>query len=168
MTWTTADRHDGYKVLLHEGSRDLNFLIANCSPINITNTSKLSQTTSALNVNQLGSYVIVAYNSAGNSVYSNVIEEQTVPKTPQLKTPDISQPGKVTLTWSDNHGVNTFIIYREQASSGSPEVTGTLIATVNGSTMKYTDSGFPTYSGTTYGYAIVPEGGGGVGAIGTR
>ena len=80
----------------------------------------------------------------------------------------MSQPGKVTLTWSDNHGVNTFIIYREQASSGSPEVTGTLIATVNGSTMKYTDSGFPTYSGTTYRYTIVPESGGSVSAIGTR
>ena len=80
-------------------------------------------------------------------MYSNVIEEQTVPKTPQLKTPDISQPGKVTLTWSDNHGVNTFIIYREQASSGSPEVTGTLIATVNGSTMKYTVQAFLLIAG---------------------
>ena len=61
--------------------------------------------------------------------------------------------------------MNSFKIYREQASSGNPEVTGTLIATLSGSVKTYTDSGFPTYGGTTYRYAIVPEGGGGVGVI---
>ena len=42
---------------------------------------------------------------------------------------------------------------------------GTLIATVSGSTLTYTDSGFPAYGGTTYRYAVVPEGSGGVGVI---
>ena len=53
-------------------------------------------------------------------------------------------------------------------STGNPETAVKLIATLGGSLKTYTDSGFPTYGGTTYRYAVVPEGGGGVGNIGTQ
>ena len=68
----------------------------------------------------------------------------------------------------NNNGVNSFKVYRMTGSTSNPETAGTLIATLAGSVMTYTDSGFPAYGGTTYRYAVVPEGGGGVGAIGTR
>ena len=112
------------------GSQTLAYLQANGSTKAITNTTKVSQNISSLNINQLGSYVIVAYNSAGNSVYSNVVEEQAVPRSPQLQTPNVSQPGKVILNWLDNNGVNSFKVYRMTGSSGNPETDGTLIATL--------------------------------------
>tara|TARA_B100000674_G_C37968964_1_gene975990 strand:- start:389 stop:3934 length:3546 start_codon:yes stop_codon:yes gene_type:complete len=168
LSWTASAGHDGYNILYAAGSQTLAYLQANGSTKAITNTSKVSQNISSLNINQLGSYVIAAYNSAGNSVYSNVVEEQAVPRSPQLQTPDVSKPGKVTLTWIDNNGVNSFKVYRMTGSSGNPETAGTLIATLSGSTMTYTDTGFPAYGGTTYRYSVVPEGGGGVGNIGTR
>jgi len=124
-----------------------------------------SKNITTVSINQLASIVLVAYNSAGNSVYSNVVEEQPVPRTVQLQTPDVSRPGKVTLNWIDTNGVTSIKIYRMTGSSGNPETAGTLIATLGGSVKTYTDSGFPTFGGTTYRYAVVPEGGGGVGVI---
>ena len=162
--WTASAGHDGYRLLYRIGSHNLSDILASPSTIALTagDTTKKVQ---SVGIDQLASFVLVAYNSAGDSTYSNVVEEQPVPRTPQTGTPDVSQPGKVTLTWAQNTGVNSFKIYRVQASSGNPEVTGTLVATLGGSTMTYIDSGFPTYGGTTYRYAVVPEGGGGVGVI---
>ena len=168
LSWTASAGHDGYNILYAAGSQTLAYLQANGSTKAITSTTKVSQNIASLNISQLGSYAIVAYNSAGNSVYSNVVEEQAVPRSPQLQTPNVSQPGKVVLTWNDNNGVNSFKVYRMTGSSGNPETDGTLIATLGGTVMTYTDTSFPTYGGTTYRYAVVPEGGGGVGAIGTR
>ena len=168
LSWTASAGHDGYNILYAAGSQTLAYLQANGATKPITNTTKVTQNISSLNINQLGSYVIVAYNSAGNSVYSNVVEEQAVPRSPQLQTPNVSQPGKVVLTWLDNNGVNSFKVYRMTGSSGNPETDGTLIATLSGSVKTYTDTSFPTYGGTTYRYAVVPEGGGGVGNIGTQ
>jgi len=162
--WTASAGHDGYRLLYRIGSHSLSDILADPSTINLS-AGDTSKNITTVSINQLASIVLVAYNSAGESTYSNVVEEQPVPRTVQLQTADVSRPGKVTLTWLDNNGVNSFKVYREQASSGNPEVTGTLVATLSGSTMTYTDSGFPTYGGTTYRYAVVPEGGGGVGVI---
>ena len=40
----------------------------------------------------------MAYNAGGSSVWTNVIEEQAIPREPKLATADVSRPGKVTLT----------------------------------------------------------------------
>ena len=101
LSWTACTGHDGYNILYAAGSQTLAYLQANGSTKAITSTTKVSQNISSLNINRLGSYVIVAYNSAGSSMYSNVVEEQAVPRTPQLQTPDVSKPGKVTLTWNE-------------------------------------------------------------------
>jgi hypothetical protein len=162
--WTASAGHDGYRLLYRIGSHSLSDILASPTTISLS-AGSTSKNITTVSINQLASIVLVAYNSGGESTYSNVVEEQPVPRTVQLQTADVSRPGKVTLTWLDNNGVNSFKVYREQASSGNPEVTGTLVATLSGSTMTYTDSGFPTYGGTTYRYAVVPEGGGGVGVI---
>ncbi len=101
LSWTACTGHDGYNILYAAGSQTLAYLQANGSTKAITSKTKVSQNISSLNINRLGSYVIVAYNSAGSSMYSNVVEEQAVPRTPQLQTPDVSKPGKVTLTWNE-------------------------------------------------------------------
>ncbi len=163
--WTASAGHDGYRLLYKIGSHSLSDILASPDKTLTLSVGSTSKNITTVSINQLASIVLVAYNSAGESTYSNVVEEQPVPRTVQLQTADVSRPGKVTLTWLDNNGVNNFKVYREQASSGNPEVTGTLVATLSGSTMTYTDSGFPTYGGTTYRYAVVPEGGGGVGVI---
>ena len=113
LRWTTSTGHDGYRILHHEGSRDLNFLKANGSVANVTNTSKISQAMNSYQIDDFVSFVIVAYNSAVESVYSNVVEEEGIPRTPNTQTPDVSRPGKVTLNWLVNTGVNSFKIYRE-------------------------------------------------------
>ena len=162
--WTASAGQDGYKLMYRIGSHSLSDILASPSTINLS-AGSTSKNITTVSINQLASIVLVAYNSAGESTYSNVVEEQPVPRTVQLQTADVSRPGKVTLTWLDNNGVNSFKVYREQASSGNPDVTGTLVAKLSGSAMTYTDTSFPTYGGTTYRYAVVPEGGGGVGVI---
>ena len=163
--WTASSGQDGYRLIYRIGSHNLSDILASPSNTIILSAGSTSKNITTVSINQLASIVLVAYNSGGESTYSNVVEEQPVPRSPQLQTPDVSRPGKVTLTWNDNNGVNTFKVYRMTGSSGNPEVTGTLIATLGGSIKTYTDSGFPTYGGTTYRYAVVPEGGGGVGVI---
>jgi alpha-tubulin suppressor-like RCC1 family protein len=163
--WTSSSGHDGYRLLYRIGSHSLSDILASPTPISLTATDT-SKKVQSVGIDELASFVLVAYNSAGDSTYSNVVEEQPVPRTPKTGTPDVSRPGKVTLTWTENKGVNTFKVYRMTGSSGNPETAGGApIATLSGSTLTYTDSGFPTYGGTTYRYAVVPEGGGGVGVI---
>ena len=106
----------------------------------ILSAGSTSKNITTVSINQLASIVLVACNSGGESTYSNVVEEQPVPRSPQLQTPDVSRPGKVTLTWNDNNGVNTFKVYRMTGSSGNPETAGTLIATP----VSYTHLTLPT------------------------
>ena len=80
----------------------------------------------------------------------------------------MSNPGKVTLTRNDNTGVNEPKIYRDQISSNNPEITSTSIAMVRGSTVTQTNLEFPAYVRTTDRYTIMPQGGGSIGALGTR
>ena len=162
--WTASTGHDGYRLLYRIGSHSLSDILASPSTINLS-AGSTSKNITTVSINQLASIVLVAYNSAGESTYSNVVEEQPVPRTVQIQTPDVSRPGKVVLTWLDNNGVNSFKVYRMTGSSGNPETAGTLIDTLSGTVMTYTDTSFPTYGGTTYRYAVVPEGGGGVGVI---
>ena len=60
LSWTASTGHDGYRILHHEGSRDLNFLKANGPVANVTNTSKISQAMNSYQIDDPVSFVIVA------------------------------------------------------------------------------------------------------------
>ena len=107
--WTASAGHDGYRLLYRIGSHSLSDILASPTPISLTATDT-SKKVQSVGIDELASFVLVAYNSAGDSTYSNVVEEQPVPRTPKTGTPDVSRPGKVTLTWTENKGVNTFAI----------------------------------------------------------
>ena len=70
LSRTASAEHDDYTILYAAGSQELDCLKVNGSQKAITNTSKVSQDISTPNINQLGLHNIVAYDSAGSSIYS--------------------------------------------------------------------------------------------------
>jgi transcriptional regulator CtsR len=95
------------------------------------------------------SYRIKAYNSTGESAYSNVAEATTgVPAAPtNLRTVDITSQ-RVRLTWSDNSSNESgFKIERKKAGGSYSQ-----IATVGANTVSYTDTGLATAN--TYYYRV--------------
>ena len=105
----------------------------------------------------------MAYNAGGSSTWTNVVEEQAILRSADSLATDVSKPGKVTLTWGRNNGVDNFNIYRFTGADSSPATNGTLVGTAAGSVMKFVDTGFPTYEGQVYTYQIIPVGGRGAG-----
>jgi lysyl endopeptidase len=147
LAWTdNADNETGFKI-----ERSLNgttFSEIDTVGANVTN---YSDTTVAENTTYW--YRVRAYNSAGNSAYSN-IDNATTPTCP-VEPPaaptnlNAKQKGKrIELTWTDNsNDEDGFRIYR-----GLSPLTLAVIGTVGPNTTVYNDTSFA--SKTTYYYKV--------------
>jgi len=94
-------------------------------------------------------YRVRAYNSIGNSTYSNEVSAGTgVPAAPTQLTAAAASSDKIVLTWSDNSNNETgFKIERRQGGGSFVQ-----IATVGANTRTYPDTNLS--SSTTYHYRV--------------
>ncbi len=95
-------------------------------------------------------YRISAYNTAGDSAYSNEVSATTgsVPETPSDLTATVVSNSRVDLTWEDNSSDETGFKIERKKSGGSY----TRIDTVDEDTTSFTDTGLA--SNTKYYYRI--------------
>ena len=96
LNWTASAGADGYRVYYKAGSHATLDTLASAE--HITDPTITYTKINGLGIAQSGTYAVMAYNAGGSSVWTNVIEEQAIPREPKLATADVSRPGKVTLT----------------------------------------------------------------------
>ena len=99
-------------------------------------------------------YRVCAYNSAGDSIYSNTASATTqsatviIPAAPTNLTAIAISSSQINLAWNDNSGNETgFHVWRYHSSVG-----WTQIAIVGANTASYSDTGLS--ASTTYQYAV--------------
>ena len=94
-------------------------------------------------------YRICAYNSGGNSGYSNIPSATTNPNPPSNLTATAVSSSQINLTWQDNSTCETgFMVERSTSSSGP----WSQIATVGANVTSYSDTGLNP--STTYYYRV--------------
>jgi len=147
LSWTdNSGDESGFKI---ERSTDgVNFTEIDTAGSNVTSYSDYS-----VAENTTYYYRIFAYNSCGNSSYSNTANATTptCPATPPAAPSDLSGkglPGRVQLSWDDNSGdEDGFNIYRGTSSTNL-----TLVDTVSPNVTSYQDSDLVRR--TTYYYKV--------------
>ncbi|MDF9408361.1 MAG: Exoglucanase B precursor [Pelotomaculum sp. PtaB.Bin013] len=96
-------------------------------------------------------YRVLAYNSSGNSVYSNEVNVTTgtVPAAPSDLTATVLSSTSIMLTWDDNSSNETDFIVERKEAGGSY----TRVATIDANTTSYTDYGLT--DNTKYYYRVL-------------
>jgi hypothetical protein len=95
-------------------------------------------------------YRVCAFNSAGDSSYSNEVNAITCPASPSDLSGTVISTSQIDLTWTDNSpGETGFKIERETGSGG----TYSQIATVDADVTTYSDTGLSV--GTRYCYRVM-------------
>lgn len=147
LTWTdNSDNETGFKIERKTGVNGTWSQVATvgANTTEFTN-SGLSRTTTYY-------YRVRAYNSIGNSAYSNEANAttlDTIPNTPSSLSASVLSSSQIKLTWSDNSDNELgFKIERKLGTSG----TWSQIATVGANVEQYTDSGLN--SATIYYYRV--------------
>jgi len=147
LAWTdNADNESGFKI-----ERSLNGSTFNEIDTVGVNATGYSDTT--VSENTLYYYRVRAYNSAGNSAYTNVASDTTptCPALPPAAPSGLILKGKrglVEMSWNDNSNNETgFRVYRGP-SAGSLS----LVATLGADTASYDDTGLANK--TTYYYKV--------------
>ncbi|CAG0942222.1 endoglucanase [Candidatus Brocadiaceae bacterium] len=145
LSWTdNADNEDGFKI--ERSTNGVNF-----SQIATTNANTPSYTDSDCAAGTTYYYRVRAYNTAGNSNYSNIASAttlQTIPAAPGNLTATALKKAKISLNWADNSSNETGFSIERSTSS----VPWTQIATVGTNATTYTDSKLT--AGITYSYRI--------------
>ncbi len=143
LTWRDqADNETGFRIERKKAG-------GSYSRIDTVGRNTTSYTDTDLAAGVTYSYRVKAYNSAGESAYSNEAEAATgVPAAPtNLRAVDITSQ-RVRLTWSDNSGNESgFKIERKKAGGSYSQ-----IATVGANTVSYIDTGLA--GKTTYYYRV--------------
>jgi transcriptional regulator CtsR len=96
-------------------------------------------------------YRVQAYNTAGNSAYSNEIEAttaETMPAAPSNLSVSAQSSTSIRITWADNSNNETGFKIERKTSGGSYSQ----ITIVSANTTSYTDTGLP--SNTLYYYRV--------------
>jgi hypothetical protein len=148
LTWQdNSDNEDGFKIERKVGTS------GTWSQIKTVGANEEEYTDSRLNPNTTYYYRVRAYNSAGNSSYSNEDSATTydvVPNAPSNLEAEALSSSQIKLTWRDNSTNETgFKIERKVGTSG----TWSQIKTVGANEEEYTDSS-ELSPNTTYYYRV--------------
>ena len=147
LSWTdNSDNEDGFKIERKEAG-------GTYSEIATVSANTTSYTDTGLNPNTTYYYRVKAYNSFGESSYSNEAHattppEGTPPSAPSDLAAEATSPTEVSLSWTDNSdNEDGFKIERKQEGG-----TFSVIATLPPNTTTYTDTGLTP--DTTYTYRV--------------
>ncbi|MTI54990.1 fibronectin type III domain-containing protein [Geosporobacter ferrireducens] len=144
LSWTDRSNNEtGFKIERKTGS-------GSYEEIATVGANKTGYTDTGLSSNVTYTYRIRAYNSAGNSGYSNEVSGKTgnVPSTPTNLSASVTSNSRIELSWTDRSNNETGFKIERKTGSGSYEE----IATVGANKTGYTDTGLS--SNVTYTYRI--------------
>ena len=147
LTWAQAmANEDGFRI--YRSADNVTFTLVATVGINA-----VSYSNTGLAGNTTYYYKVAAYNTAGNSAYSNTASDTTAPQTPSAlavaTVAGTTNWNKLALTWTDNSSAEAgFKVERATASAGPFTQIGTTAAGV----ANYTDTGLAAT--TTYYYRV--------------
>jgi carboxypeptidase T len=150
LTWADSDIETGFKIERCTGASCSDFAQIATVGANVTSYSNTGLTASTSY-----SYRVRAYNTAGDSNYSNIATAVTqavpvVPFAPTNLVATVVSRNQINLTWTDNSGNETG--FRILRCKGSSCTSFTQIATVGANVKSYSNTGLATYS--TYRYRV--------------
>ena len=147
LTWAQSmPNEDGFRI--YRSVDGTTFTLVATVGINV-----VSYSNTGLAANTTYYYKVAAYNTAGNSAFSNVASDITAPQAPTALAVNTiagtTNWNKLALTWTDNSSAEAgFKVERGTAAAGP----FTQIATTGAGVATYTDSGLA--AATTYYYRV--------------
>ena len=146
LAWAQAmANEDGFKIFRSSDG-------TNYTQVATVGINAVSYSNTGLSGNRTYWYKVAAYNTAGNSAYSNVASDTTAPQAPSALTATAGSGdlwNTINLSWTDNANAEVgFKIERGTASAGP----FSQIATNAASDTTYTDTGLA--ANTTYYYRV--------------
>jgi predicted phage tail protein len=147
IKWTDASNNEsGFKIERCKGGGCTAFSQTAQLGANVT-----SHTNTSLSSGSTYRYRIRAFNSAGNSAYSNTAEATTsgVPTFPTNLVATLTGPREITLTWTDNSNESGFKIFTCLGTTCTP---ATLIGQVGANVTIYKHTNLQ--ANTTYRYRV--------------
>jgi hypothetical protein len=142
LTWTDhANNESGFQV--ERSTDNANFAIIATTAANTTSYSDGTVTAGAVYY-----YRVAAYNTGGNSPYSNVFQNGAAPTAPSQLNASAISTSEIDLSWIDTSTNETaFLVERS-----TDNVTFTQIASLAAGSTAYSNTGLA--SGTTYYYRV--------------
>jgi subtilisin len=150
LTWSDSDTETGFKIERCIGGGCSDFVQIATVAANVTSYSSTGLTASTSY-----SYRVRAYNTAGDSDYSNKATTitQTAPALPAAPTnlgATVISKSQIKLTWTDNSGDETG--FKIERCKGSTCTNFTQIATVSANVTSYSNTGLS--ASTTYRFRV--------------
>jgi subtilisin len=150
LTWADSDTETGFKIERCTGTGCSNFAQIATAGVNVTSYSNTGLTASTSY-----SYRVRAYNTAGDSDYSNTTSAVTqaapaLPAAPSGLAASVISRSQINLTWMDNSSNETG--FRIQRCKGSTCTNFAQIATLGANITSYSNTGLS--SNTTYRYRV--------------
>jgi hypothetical protein len=150
LTWTDSDTETGFKIERCTGVGCSNFAQIATVGVNVTSYSN-----TGLVASTSYSYRVRAYNTAGDSDYSNIAAATTqagpsLPAAPTNLVATVVSKSQINLTWTDNADNETG--FRIERCKGSTCTNFSLIATVGPNVTSYAN--IKLTANTTYRYRI--------------
>jgi Galactose oxidase-like, Early set domain/Bacterial Ig domain/Glyoxal oxidase N-terminus/Fibronectin type III domain/Kelch motif len=157
LSWTdNSNNEDGFRIEQCQGAGCTNFAeiaTVGANVVNYSNTGLTASTTYQ--------YRVRAYNSGGNSAYSNIASATTSPPTapmaPLNLTATAPSSSQINLSWTDNS--NNEDGFRIEQCQGAGCTNFAEIATVGANVVNYSNTGLTAL--TTYQYRVRAYNGGG-------
>ncbi|HEY3660059.1 MAG TPA: fibronectin type III domain-containing protein, partial [Candidatus Udaeobacter sp.] len=147
LAWTdNSNNETGFKIQRKQGATGTYTQIATTG----ANVTTYTDSDSALLDGTQYYYKVYAYNSAGDSPFSNEVNGTTTLASPTSLTATVVSTTQVNLNWTDNSRTETAYLIERKATSGG---TYAQIGSVNMNVTSYTDT-YNFGSGTTYYYRV--------------
>jgi subtilisin len=150
LTWSDSDTETGFKIERCTGADCSNF-----TQIATVGTNVTSYSNTGLTASTIYSYRVRAYNTAGDSDYSNIATAITqaapaLPAAPSNLTAAVVSRSQINLTWTDNSSNETG--FKIERCKGSTCTNFTQIATVGANVTSYSNTGLS--ANTTYRFRV--------------
>ncbi|MGA2138961.1 MAG: fibronectin type III domain-containing protein [Verrucomicrobiia bacterium] len=160
LNWTdSSNNEDGFNI---ERAPDNGGVPGSWAQIATVGANVTTYSDTGLSINTKYWYRVRAYNTGGNSDYSNQASATTLPLLPAAPsglTATTVSSNQINLSWTDNaNNEDGFMIERAPDSGGSPG-TWAQIATVSANVTNYSDAGLTPL--TTYWYRVRAHNAGG-------